>query len=73
MPSSLVGRQRHGYVALGVGAAKRDDGMDGLESRRRLTSSEELAAEGWVDLVGGGEWGKGMDTGCNQKISESTY
>jgi len=82
MPSSLVGRQRHGYVPLGVGAAERDseagrgakrnDGMDGSESRRRLTFSEELAEEERVDLVGGREWGKVMDKGCDEKISGST-
>ena len=82
MPSSLVGRQRHGYLALGVGAAKResgasrgakrDDGIDGLESRRRLMFSKELAEEERLDLVGGGEWGKMMDTSGDEKISGFT-
>src|SRR5258708_3889011 len=76
---SLVGRQRHGYVALefGVGAAKREAGAGRgvkcdygrLEYKSTpLTSSEELAEEEWLDLVGGREWGEVIDAGCDKKM-----
>lgn len=39
---------------LVVGTGKRDDGMDDWSlNLRRLTSSEELAEEEWVDVENG--------------------
>jgi len=63
-------------VALGVGAAKRETGAGRGSSATMVwtdwTPFDVLGGACGRGMVGGGEWGKVVDTSCNENISGST-